>query len=79
MYFVAIIKLHSLPSYLVLTRKKSQDMKRLAMMLAVVFTMGLTASTVSASTVKDDTKKEKKECCSKDKKDASTEKKTEKK
>jgi hypothetical protein len=54
-------------------------MKRLAMMLAVVFTMGLTASTVSASTVKDDTKKEKKECCSKGKKDASTEKKTEKK
>jgi len=59
-------------------------MKRLAMILAVAFTMGLAASTVSAST-KDDTKKakteccskDKKECCSKDKKAACTEKKEE--
>ena len=51
-------------------------MKKLAMVLAVAFTMGLAASTVSAST-KDDTKKaatatcsekDKKACCSKDKK-----------
>ena len=53
-------------------------MKRLAMILAITFTMGLAASTVSASTVKDDTKKAKKECCSKDKKDCATEKKAEK-
>lgn len=60
-------------------------MKRLAMVLAVAFTMGLAASTVSAST-KDDTKKAKtettKECCSKDKKSCSSgsaEQKTEKK
>lgn len=56
-------------------------MKRLAMVLAVAFTMGLAASTVSASTVKDDKQKkectaaqkksccaDKKACCSKDKK-----------
>lgn len=42
-------------------------MKKLAMVLAVTFTMGLAASTVNAST-KDDTKKAKTECCSKDKK-----------
>jgi len=51
-------------------------MKKLAMVLAVAFTMGLAASTVSAST-KDDTKKaatatcsekDKKACCSSDKK-----------
>jgi hypothetical protein len=51
-------------------------MKRLAMVLALAFTMGLAASTVTASTVKDDNKKEKKECCSKDKKEC-TEKKAE--
>lgn len=44
-------------------------MKRLAMVLAVTFTMGLAASTVTASNVKDEkTKKEttetKKSCCS---------------
>ena len=45
-------------------------MKRLAMVLTVAFTMGLAASTVSASTVSDNNKKtEKKECCSKDKKE----------
>jgi len=38
-------------------------MKKLAMILVVAFTMGLTASTVSAST-KDNTK-DKKECCAK--------------
>lgn len=65
-------------------------MKRLAMIFAVVFTMGLAASTVSASTKDDKTKTtEKKECsakaagCSKDKKaccskDAKTEKPAEK-
>lgn len=37
-------------------------MKRLAMVLAVAFTMGLASSAVTASTVKDDAKKEKKEC-----------------
>lgn len=51
-------------------------MKKLAMVLAVAFTMGLAASTVSAST-KDETKKattatcsekDKKACCSSDKK-----------
>lgn len=43
-------------------------MKRLAMVLTVAFTMGLAASTVSASTVRDDNKKtEKKECCAKSK------------
>jgi len=54
-------------------------MKKLAMVLAVAFTMGLAASTVSAST-KDDTKKtekkeccaDKKACCSKDKKAETT-------
>ena len=54
-------------------------MKRLAMILAVAFTMGLASSTVTASRVNDDTKKEKKECCSKDKKECSSEKKAEKK
>jgi hypothetical protein len=39
-------------------------MKKLAMILAVAFTMGLAASTVTAST-KDNTKKDKKECCAK--------------
>jgi len=39
-------------------------MKKLAMILAVAFTMGLTASTVSAST-KDNTKKDKTECTAK--------------
>lgn len=41
-------------------------MKRLAMVLAVAFTMGLAASSVSASVKDDNAKKtEKKECCSK--------------
>jgi len=52
-------------------------MKRLAMILAVAFTMGLGASTVTASTVKDETKKEKKECTSKDKKECGADKKAE--
>lgn len=53
-------------------------MKKLAMVLAIAFTMGLAASTVNASTVKEDAKKtEKKECC-KDKKECTTEKKAEK-
>jgi hypothetical protein len=43
-------------------------MKKLALALAVAFTMGLAASSVTASTVNDDKKTEKKECCSKDKK-----------
>ncbi|MDP2115252.1 MAG: hypothetical protein Q8K69_14475 [Bacteroidota bacterium] len=51
-------------------------MKRLAMVLAVAFTMGLATSAVTASTVNDDAKK--KECCSKAKKECSTEKKAEK-
>ncbi|HZL10305.1 MAG TPA: hypothetical protein VFC65_09935 [Prolixibacteraceae bacterium] len=38
-------------------------MKKLALIFALTFTMGLAASTVNASTIKDDTKKtEKKEC-----------------
>ncbi len=47
-------------------------MKRLAMILAIAFSMGLAASSVNASTVNDDAKKEKKECCAKagDKKEA---------
>lgn len=53
-------------------------MKRLAMILLVTFTMGLAASSVSASTVNDNTKKAKKECCSKDKKDCSADKKADK-
>ena len=47
-------------------------MKKLALILALAFTMGLTASTVSASAVNDDTKT-KKECCTKAK-DCSKEK-----
>ncbi len=49
-------------------------MKKLAMVLALAFTMGLTVSTVSASTGKDEkpkkecTSAEKKACCSSDKK-----------
>lgn len=59
-------------------------MKRLAMVLAIAFTMGLAASTVSASTRTDDkTKKEctaeqKKSCCA-DKKACCSEKKSESK
>ena len=44
-------------------------MKKLAMVMAMAFTLGLAASSVSASTVKDDNKKAKTECCSKDKKE----------
>ena len=40
-------------------------MKRLAMILAVAFTMGLAASSVSASTKDAPKKTDKKECCSK--------------
>ena len=41
-------------------------MKKLALVLAIAFTMGLAASTVSAATKEDNTKKtEKKECCAK--------------
>ena len=40
-------------------------MKRLAMVLAVAFTMGLAASSVSASTKDAPKKTDKKECCSK--------------
>jgi len=49
-------------------------MKKLAMVLALAFTMGLAASTVNASTGKDEkpkkecTASEKKACCSSDKK-----------
>lgn len=53
-------------------------MKRLAMILAVAFTMGLAASNVSASTKDDSKKTEKKECCSKDKKECCADKKAEK-
>jgi hypothetical protein len=41
-------------------------MKKFAMILALAFTMGVAASTVTAST-KDDTKKSKTECCAKSK------------
>jgi hypothetical protein len=57
-------------------------MKKLAMVFAVAFTMGLAASTVTASTVKDDKQKkectasEKKSCCA-DKKACCSEKKSE--
>lgn len=58
-------------------------MKRLAMVLAVAFTMGLATSTVSAATVNDDAKKEKKECsksCGSEKKaDKTADKATDKK
>jgi hypothetical protein len=53
-------------------------MKKLAMVLAIAFTMGLAASTVSAATKDDAKKTEKKECCSKDKKECTAEKKAEK-
>ena len=49
-------------------------MKKLAMVLAIAFTMGLAASTVNAATVNDEKPKkectatEKKACCSTDKK-----------
>lgn len=42
-------------------------MKRFAMIFALAFTLGVAASSVSASTVKDDTKKAKTECCAKSK------------
>ena len=48
------------------------------MILLVTFSMGIAASSVSASTVNDNTKKAKKECCSKDKKACSADKKAEK-
>jgi len=40
-------------------------MKKLALVLAIAFTMGLAASTVSAATKDDAKKTEKKECCAK--------------
>ncbi len=49
-------------------------MKKLAMVLAIAFTMGLAASTVSASTVTDD--KPKKECSEAQKKSCAAEKKS---
>ena len=73
-----ILKVHILVLNLVLT-KKFNSMKRIAMILLVTFTMGMAASSVSASTVNDDAKKAKKECCNKDKKDCSADKKAEKK
>ncbi|MBL7966527.1 MAG: hypothetical protein JNK09_05965 [Prolixibacteraceae bacterium] len=70
---------HEINNYL-----KIDIMKRLAMVLAVAFTMGLAASSVSASVKDDNAKKtEKKECCSKttecskDKKACCSEKKAE--
>jgi hypothetical protein len=56
---------------------KIDIMKKLAMVLAVAFTMGLAASNVTASTKDDSKKTEKKECCSKDKKTCCSEKKAE--
>ncbi len=51
-------------------------MKKLAMVLALAFTMGLAASTVNAATTKDDTKKtEKKECTATEKKSCCSDKK----
>lgn len=59
----------SLALNLVLTLK-DKHMKKLAMALALVFTMGLAASSVNAATTdKDNNKKAKTECCSKDKKE----------
>lgn len=49
-------------------------MKKLAMVLAVAFTMGLAASTVNAMT-KDETKKAKTECTKEQKAECKTEKK----
>lgn len=40
-------------------------MKKLAMVLALAFTMGLAASTVNASAKDDSKKMDKKECCAK--------------
>lgn len=54
-------------------------MKKLAMILAVAFTMGLAASTVSASSANEGAKKDKKaktECCAKAKECTSKEKKS---
>lgn len=55
---------------LVLT-SKDKHMKKLAMALALAFTMGLAASTVNAGTTSkdDNNKKAKTECTSKDKKE----------
>jgi hypothetical protein len=51
-----------------INRIKFENMKKLAMVLAVAFTMGLAASTVTASTKEDKAKTtEKKECCAKTK------------
>lgn len=47
----------------------------MAMMLAVAFTLGLAASTLSMAAPKDSNKKAKTECCSKDKKECCKDKK----
>jgi hypothetical protein len=66
--FVDCENIFSLAQNLILTIKSIKIMKKLAMVLALAFTMGLAASTVNATTSKDDNKKAKTECCSKDKK-----------
>jgi len=53
------------PENLIVTNKNFDIMKKLAMVLALAFTMGLAASTVSASTKDDSKKTDKKECCAK--------------
>lgn len=50
-------------------------MKKLALVMAVAFTLGLATSTLSMAAPKDDNKKAKTECCSKDKKECCKEKK----
>jgi hypothetical protein len=50
-------------------------MKKMAMILAVAFTMGLAASTVSASTKDENKKTATSTCCEKDKKACCTDKK----
>lgn len=59
-----------------INHQKTDIMKKLAMVLALAFTMGLTASTVNASTTNDDKKKtEKKECTAEQKKSCGADKK----
>lgn len=56
-----------------INQQKFPIMKKLAMVLAIAFTMGLAASTVSASTRTDD--KPKKECTAEQKKSCGADKK----
>ena len=63
MLFVGLCKVHNLPQNSFITNK-TYIMKKLTLILAFAFTMGLGISTVSAAT-KDKTTKDKTACCAK--------------